>query len=181
MNQTIILKAAHFAAMKHRDQRRKDHASSPYINHPIAVALMVAEIGGVDDHDVIAAALLHDTIEDTDTSPEELETEFGVRVRGIVEEVTDNKHLRKVERKRQQIEHASQLSCAAALVKLGDKISNVTDVTNAPPAGWDVDRRREYLDWAEAVIANCPKVNRNLENRFAQVLREGRAKLDRLG
>ena len=181
MNQTIILKAAHFAAMKHRDQRRKDHASSPYINHPIAVALMVAEIGDVDDPEVIAAALLHDTIEDTDTSPEELEAEFGVRVRGIVEEVTDDKHLRKVERKRRQIEHASQLSFAAALVKLGDKISNVTDITNAPPAGWDVDRRREYLDWAEAVIANCPKVNRKLEERFSQVLREGRAKLDRLG
>lgn len=181
MNATFILKAAHFAARKHRDQRRKDHASSPYINHPIAVALLLAETGQVKDPEIIAAALLHDTIEDTDTSPAELEAAFGPRVRGIVEEVTDDKSLRKVERKRRQIEHASGLSPAAALVKLGDKISNVTDVTDAPPAGWDLDRRREYLDWAGAVISNCPKVNPALENRFAQALAQGRAKLGRSG
>ncbi|MCI0667246.1 MAG: HD domain-containing protein [Methylococcaceae bacterium] len=180
MNQTLILKAAHFAAMKHRDQRRKDHASSPYINHPIAVALLLAETGQVEDPEVIAAALLHDTIEDTDTRPEELEATFGARVRGIVEEVTDDKSLMKVERKRRQIEHASQLTSGAALVKLGDKISNVTDITNSPPAGWDLIRRREYLDWADAVISNCPKVNQALENRFAKALEEGRVKLGEL-
>ncbi|MGH8558022.1 MAG: HD domain-containing protein [Methylococcales bacterium] len=180
MNETLILKAAYFAAMKHRDQRRKDHASSPYINHPIAVALTLAEIGQVDDCEVIAAALLHDTIEDTDTSPEELEGKFGARVRQLVEEVTDDKNLMKMERKRRQIEHASQLSFGAALVKLGDKISNVTDIANSPPSGWDLNRRLEYLDWAEAVISNCPKVNQSLENRFAQALDEGRAKLTSL-
>jgi guanosine-3',5'-bis(diphosphate) 3'-pyrophosphohydrolase len=180
MNETLILKAAHFAAVKHRDQRRKDHASSPYINHPIAVALLLAEIGQVDDPEVIAAALLHDTIEDTDTSPEELEAAFGARVRGIVEEVSDDKSLRKIDRKRRQIEHAAQLSRAATLIKLGDKISNVTDITNAPPAGWEINRRREYLDWAAAVISNCPKVNRALEIRFAKVLQEGREKLGSL-
>ncbi|MGR9107436.1 MAG: HD domain-containing protein [Gammaproteobacteria bacterium] len=180
MNHTIVLRAAHFAAMKHRDQRRKDHVSSPYINHPIAVALLLAEIGRVEDPEVIAAALLHDTIEDTDTTPEELESAFGARVRKIVEEVTDDKSLRKTERKRRQIEHASQLSFGAALVKLGDKISNVTDVTNAPPAGWDLQRRMEYLDWADAVIANCPKVNPALEERFSKVLDEGRVKLNSL-
>ncbi|MGH8558426.1 MAG: HD domain-containing protein [Methylococcales bacterium] len=181
MHETLILKAVHFAAKKHRDQRRKDHVSSPYINHPIAVALMLAEIGNVDDPEVIAAALLHDTVEDTDTSPEELEVQFGARVRSLVEEVTDDKSLKKMERKRRQIEHASQLSSGAALVKLGDKISNVTDITNAPPADWDLKRRLEYLDWAEAVISNCPQVNRSLENYFAQALREGRAKLTSLG
>lgn len=177
MNEPFILKAAHFAAMKHRDQRRKDHASSPYINHPIAVALTLAETGQVDDPEVIAAALLHDTIEDTDTSPDELENKFGARVRHMVEELTDDKSLMKRERKRRQIEHASELSSGAALVKLGDKISNVTDITNSPPSGWDLNRRLEYLDWAEAVISNCPKVNPSLENRFAQALEEGRAKL----
>lgn len=176
-NEALILKAAHFAAMKHRDQRRKDHVSSPYINHPIAVALLLAEIGKVKDPEVIAAALLHDTIEDTDTSPLELETEFGLRVRGIVEEVTDDKSLKKADRKRLQIEHAAELSTAAALVKLGDKIANVSDMTMAPPAGWDLNRRREYLDWAGEVISNCPKVNSALESRFAQVLADGRAKL----
>jgi (p)ppGpp synthase/HD superfamily hydrolase len=181
MNETLILKAAHFAAMKHRDQRRKDHASSPYINHPIAVALILAETGNVEDPEVIAAALLHDTIEDTDTSPAELEAAFGPRVRKLVEEVTDDTSLQRVERKRRQIEHASELSFGAALVKLGDKISNVTDITNAPPAGWDLNRRREYLDWAEAVISKCPKVNQDLENRFVHALEEGRAKLASLG
>jgi (p)ppGpp synthase/HD superfamily hydrolase len=177
MNTSLILRAVHFAAKKHRDQRRKDHASSPYINHPIAVALLLAETGQVNDPEIIAAALLHDTIEDTDTSPEELEAAFGPRVRAIVEEVTDDKSLRKVERKRRQIEHASKLSPGAALVKLGDKISNVTDVTNAPPAGWDLGRRKEYLDWASAVISNCPKVNQALEACFARALAEGREKL----
>lgn len=177
MNEAIILKAAHFAAMKHRDQRRKDHASSPYINHPIAVALLIAETGEVDDPDVIAAALLHDTIEDTDTTPDELEALFGSRIRGFVEEVTDDTRLRKMERKHLQIEHASKLSPGAVIVKLGDKISNVTDITNAPPAGWDVHRRREYLEWADKVISNCPKVNQALEDRFAEVLAEGRAGL----
>ncbi len=177
MNTALILKAAHFAAEKHRDQRRKDRVSSPYINHPIAVALLLAETGHVNDPEIIAAALLHDTIEDTDTSPEELEATFGPRVREIVEEVTDNKSLRKAERKRLQIEHASELSPGAALIKLGDKISNVTDITDAPPAGWDLNRRKEYLDWASAVISNCPKVNKALENLFAKVLKEGRTAL----
>lgn len=177
MNETLILKAAYFAAMKHRDQRRKDHAASPYINHPIAVALLLAEVGRVDDPEVIAAALLHDTVEDTDTSPADLEAVFGARIRGIVEEVSDDKNLKRVERKRRQIERASQLSTGAALIKLGDKISNVVDMTNAPPAGWDPKRRLEYLDWADAVIANCPKVNQALENQFAKALQEGRAKL----
>lgn len=141
---------------------------------------MLAEIGEVDDPEVIAAALLHDTIEDTDTSPEELEAMFGARVRGIVDEVTDDKSLKKVERKQRQIEHASQLSSAATLIKLADKISNVTDITNAPPAGWELNRRWEYLDWAAAVISNCPKVNQALEMRFAEALDEGRAKLGSL-
>ena len=174
MTHTLVLKAVKFAAQKHRDQRRKDQESSPYIIHPISVALVMAEVGGIDDPEFLAAALLHDTLEDTNTSPDELETEFGQRVRKLVEEVTDDKSLPREERKNKQIENAARLSDGAALIKLGDKISNVQDVIHSPPSNWNVLRRRRYLAWAEAVINNCPRVNTPLENRFSSILFQGR-------
>ncbi|MFO1349630.1 MAG: HD domain-containing protein [Gammaproteobacteria bacterium] len=173
----ILLKAFQFAALKHRDQRRKDHEASPYINHPIAVALILVETGAVRDPDVLSAAILHDTLEDTQTTAAELEAAFGPAVRRLVEEVTDDKTLPKAERKRCQIEHASALSPGAALVKLGDKIANVHDVQHAPPSAWSLERRREYLEWAEAVVRNLPKVNTALEERFALLIEEGRRRL----
>jgi guanosine-3',5'-bis(diphosphate) 3'-pyrophosphohydrolase len=172
----LILRAIDFAARKHRDQRRKDEEASPYISHPISVSLVLAEIGGIVDAEVLAAAILHDTLEDTDTTAEELEAAFGVRVRKLVEEVTDDKRLPKAKRKDLQITHAAHLSPDAVLIKLGDKISNVLDVTHSPPAKWNSERRREYLDWAEAVVNNCPRVNSTLEAYFAQVLEDGRRK-----
>lgn len=177
MNNNLLLKAAYFSAQKHRDQRRKDTDASPYINHPLRVAILLSEIGKVDDAEILAAALLHDTIEDTSTPPEELEKEFGARVRRLVEEVTDDKSLPKEERKRRQIDHASKLSAGATLIKLGDKISNVLDVSNNPPSSWSIERRIQYLDWAEAVINNCPKVNSYLEENFRKVIKEGREKI----
>ena len=177
MTHTLILKAAHFAAEKHRDQRRKDKNASPYIIHPISVALAITQIGGVDDPETLAAALLHDTLEDTETTPEELEAEFGKKVCEYVLDVSDDKTLPKDERKRRQIEHAKKISKGAALIKLGDKISNVTDVINSPPEDWDINRRKEYLDWAEKVIENCPKVNDRMENKFKEIIKQGREAL----
>ena len=177
MSHTLILKAAHFSAQKHSTQRRKDENASPYINHPISVALAIAQIGGVDDPEILAAALLHDTLEDTETTPEELEAEFGKKVCEYVLDVTDDKTLPKDERKSRQIEHAKKISKGAALIKLGDKISNVTDVTNNPPADWDINRRKQYLDWAEKVIENCPKVNDRMENKFKEIIKQGREAL----
>ena len=177
MTHTLILKAAHFAAQKHRDQRRKDKHASPYIIHPISVALAIAQIGRVDDPEILAAALLHDTLEDTKTEPEELEAEFGKKVCEYVLDVSDDKTLPKDERKRRQIEHAKKISKGAALIKLGDKISNVTDVINSPPEDWDINRRKEYLDWAEKVIENCPKVNDRMENKFKEIIKQGREAL----
>ena len=174
MNDQLILKAAHFAAVKHRKQKRKDKDKTPYINHPISVAMIISEIGGIDDPEVLAAAILHDTIEDTETSPDDLEDKFGEQVRTFVEEVTDDKTLPKAVRKQKQIEHAKGLSEGAALIKLGDKISNVMDITKTPPTEWDAKRCLKYFDWAEAVINNCPKVNNNLENLFFEVLQSGR-------
>jgi guanosine-3',5'-bis(diphosphate) 3'-pyrophosphohydrolase len=162
----LILKALEFAALKHRDQRRKDALASPYINHPIALANVLTQEGGVSDPVVLAAALLHDTVEDTQTTPSELREYFGERIAGIVEEVTDDKNLPKAERKRLQIEHAAQISREAKLVKLADKICNVRDVANHPPAKWDLVRRREYFEWAKAVVDRMRGTNAELERRF---------------
>jgi len=173
MKDVFISKAFQFAAQKHKGQERKDSNSSPYIDHPVSVAQVLAEVGGIDDPQILAAALLHDTLEDTETTLEELEANFGKKVGRIVEEVTDDKSLPKGERKKRQIQHAAMLSPEAVLIKLGDKISNVIDVTNSPPTKWSLIRRKEYLDWAVAVIDNCPKVNDALEKHFAEVLKKG--------
>ena len=148
----LLLKALAFAAHKHRDQRRKDPAASPYINHPIALADVLVNEGGVTDVEVLSAALLHDTVEDTDTTHEELVEAFGPRIARIVAEVTDDKELTKAERKRLQVEHAAQLSPEAKLVKLADKICNLRDVAERAPSSWDLARRREYFDWAKRVV-----------------------------
>ncbi|MDX6498394.1 MAG: diphosphokinase / guanosine-3,5-bis(diphosphate) 3-diphosphatase [Blastocatellia bacterium] len=174
-----ILRAIHFAAIKHRDQRRKDAEGSPYINHPIEVAALLAREGGVTDLVLLQGAILHDTIEDTETTREELEEVFGLEVRRVVEEVTDDKHLPKVERKRLQIEHAPHLSEGARQIKIADKISNVQAVTVAPPAEWSLERRQEYLNWTEHVVAGCRGCNAALEDLYDQVLSEGRQVLSR--
>ena len=163
---SLILKALEFAALKHRDQRRKDAESSPYINHPIALASVLVREGGVSDSTVLAAALLHDTLEDTRTTAEELRALFGEVIATIVEEVTDDKSLPKAERKRRQIEHAATLSRKAKLVKLADKICNVRDVANHPPSNWDLARRREYFDWAKEVIDQIRGIHPALERKF---------------
>jgi len=178
INHQLILKAADFAAYKHRNQKRKDEEKTPYINHPIAVAKIISEIGNIEDPEILAAALLHDTIEDTKTTPEELIDNFGERVCHLVQEVTDEKSLPKLERKQRQIDHAKEISKDAALIKLGDKISNVTDITDTPPTHWDNERRLEYLEWAEEVINNCPKVNEALENYFAKTIKTGRESIE---
>jgi GTP diphosphokinase / guanosine-3',5'-bis(diphosphate) 3'-diphosphatase len=162
----LIIKALAFAAHKHRDQRRKDALASPYINHPIALADVLRNEGGVDDPVVICAALLHDTLEDTETTSAELQGEFGKRIRDIVLEVTDDKLLPKAERKRLQIEHAPRLSKAAKLVKLADKICNLRDVADNPPTSWDLERRRQYFEWARAVVEGLRGVHPQLELAF---------------
>ena len=161
----IVLRAAAFAAEKHRHQRRKDEEASPYINHPVQVAhILVQE--NVEDPEVLAAALLHDTIEDTNTSLEELEIVFGYEIAGVVNECTDNKKLNKLERKQAQIDHAAHISHKAKLVKLADKIANVNDINDAPPAGWSLERKREYFDWAKKVVDQMRGAHPALEARF---------------
>lgn len=161
-----FIQAVDFAASKHRNQRRKDEEASPYINHPIALTRVLKVEAGVSDPDVLSAALLHDTIEDTETTYEELEREFGPRIASIVAEVTDDKALPKDERKRLQVEHAAHISREAKLVKLADKICNVRDMLDAPPAHWGLARRQEYFDWAKEVVDRLRGVHPRLEQLF---------------
>lgn len=161
-----VLDALDFAAVKHRDQRRKNEDASPYINHPIAVAKIVCAEAGIDDPIVLCAALLHDTIEDTKTTHSELTDRFGPAIADVVQEVTDDKTLPNLERKRAQIEHASTLSTRAKLVKLADKIANLRDVAYDPPREWSLERRREYFDWAKAVVDGLRGSGSVLERLF---------------
>lgn len=163
---TLILRTAAFAARKHRDQRRKDAEGSPYINHPLELARVLAEMGGVTDPATLCGALLHDTIEDTATSEAELAELFGTEIAALVAEVTDDKSLPKAERKRLQVEHAASISDKAKRIKLADKICNLTDVASSPPADWSLDRRREYFDWAKQVIDRLRGVDPVLEVAF---------------
>lgn len=160
-----VLSAASFAAERHRDQRRKGKDASPYINHPLALASLLAG-SGERDPTVLMAALLHDTVEDTATSFEDLERAFGTEVTDIVREVTDDKTLPRAERKRLQIEHAAHLSRPAKLVKLADKICNLHDMVVSPPTGWSLERRREYFEWAKAVVDPMRGVSAELEALF---------------
>jgi guanosine-3',5'-bis(diphosphate) 3'-pyrophosphohydrolase len=160
-----VLSAATFAAERHRDQRRKGKHASPYINHPLALASLLAA-QGERDPTLLMAALLHDTVEDTATSFEDIERAFGTEVADIVREVTDDKTLPKAERKRLQIEHAARLSRRAKLVKLADKICNLHDMAHSPPTDWSLERRCEYFDWARAVVDPMRGVHPELEALF---------------
>lgn len=161
-----LLDSIAFAAAKHRNQRRKDAEASPYINHPLQLAHVLATEGGVSDLKTLMAAVLHDTVEDTETTYEELVERFGLKVADVVMEVTDDTSLPKAERKRRQVEHAPHMSRRAALVKLADKTCNLRDVAHNPPAGWPLKRKREYFDWAKEVVDGLPAVNKRLRKAF---------------
>ena len=165
----ILVRALRFAADKHRSQRRLDVQASPYINHPIAVLSILCEEGGIDDEAVLCAGVLHDTIEDTETTPEEIAELFGPRVRDIVLDVSDDKRLPKAERKRLQIEHAAGASREAKLVKLADKIANLRDLLEHPPKLWDQSRLLGYTRWAGAVIDGVRGTHPRLEALFDAV------------
>lgn len=161
-----LLDAIAFAAAKHRNQRRKDAEASPYINHPLQLAHVLATEGGVSDLKTLMAAVLHDTVEDTETTHDELVERFGKKVADVVKEVTDDMTLPKPERKRQQVEHAPNMSKRAALVKLSDKTCNLRDVANSPPAGWPLKRKQDYFDWAQEVVDGLPAVNKKMRSAF---------------
>jgi guanosine-3',5'-bis(diphosphate) 3'-pyrophosphohydrolase len=179
----LILRAMEFAAARHRSQKRKGEDQSPYINHPIQVANLLANEGGERDPVLLTAAILHDVIEDTVETPEEkqelmkqISELFGEQVLSLTLEVTDDKSLEKPERKRLQIEQAPHKSDNAKKLKIADKIMNIRDITYSPPTWWSVQRINEYFDWAEKVVAGLRGVNERLEDIFDESLIKGRAK-----
>jgi guanosine-3',5'-bis(diphosphate) 3'-pyrophosphohydrolase len=167
-----ILHALRFSAEKHRSQTRKDPQATPYIIHPIAVADSLLRIGNVQDPEILIGALLHDTVEDTDTSFEEIEQQFGIRVTGFIREVTDDKSLPKQRRKQLQIEHAPEKSPEAAQIKLADKLCNLRDLSTAPPLDWEQERVDRYFEWAKQVVDRLPKVNAALKQAVDSVIEE---------
>lgn len=170
----ILRRCTGFAAFKHDGQFRKGEGETPYIHHPIEVAAILAEVGEITDFDVLQAALLHDTIEDTETTADELEAHFGARVRDFVLEVSDDKTLEKHKRKALQIEHTPHLSMEAKTIKLADKIANITDIAFATPIDWSDKRQLEYFDWATQVVAGLRGSNAALEALFDKQIEDSR-------
>lgn len=164
-----ILAAAEFAAQKHAGQRRKGAAQEPYINHVIEVARLVAESGEQTDVELIMACLLHDTVEDTDATTEQLAAIFGSDVASLVAEVTDDKSLPKETRKALQVKNAPHKSPRAQTLKVADKISNLRSILVSPPAGWDLERRRQYFEWAKQVVDRLPTANPALKAEFNRI------------
>lgn len=166
-----VIRALDFSAHKHRDQRRKDADGTPYINHPIALMHVLSEEAGLTDAHLLAVAALHDTVEDTDTSFEELTKVFGEEISNTVFELSDNKSLPKAERKKRQIEYASKMSRAGATVLLADKICNLRDIARIPPPDWTLQRKRDFFDWAKEVVDHLPPANETLEALFQDAYR----------
>lgn len=171
MSYDLFIRALAFAAEKHRDQRRVDAEARPYINHPIALARVLSVEGDVQDAEILAAALLHDTIEDTDCTAEELRQEFGEHVTALVLEVTDDTSLPKPVRKQRQIDEAAQKSPGAKLIKLADKICNLRDILRSPPPKWTLQRKQEYFTWSEAVLNGMRGSHPDLERVYEELLR----------
>jgi len=176
-----LLRALAFAAEKHKNHRRKDANASPYINHLIAAACVLVEEGQVAEEDLVVAAILHDTVEDTETSFAELEGRFGLTVAEIVREVTDDKVLGKEVRKRLQEERAPHASSWAKQLKIADKICNVRDIMHNPPTGWSLERREDYIAWARRVVAGCRNVNERLDRAFDETVSAALRHLGRSG
>jgi GTP diphosphokinase / guanosine-3',5'-bis(diphosphate) 3'-diphosphatase len=173
----LIIQAAHFAADKHRDQRRKGVRNTPYINHPLEVAERLNRVGGIEDANVLAAAILHDTIEDTETTRAELAGIFGNDIAALVAELTDQPGLSWQQRKRLEIDHAPHLSDRAKMIKLCDKTCNVADTVTNPPGEWTLSRRRDYLVFARLVAEGCRGVNAALDAEFDRVHAEAAERL----
>lgn len=178
INLDAILEAAIFAALKHQGQVRKDEQASPYITHPLAVAREIYATGKVDDLNILIAAILHDTIEDTKTNTDEIRAHFGEEVLSFILEVTDDKSLDKDERKLLQVIHSPDLSYPARMIKLADKLVNCRDILHTPPKDWDIIRRREYIQWAYNVVAQIRDTNPHLEAAFDEILVEAEASLN---
>lgn len=166
MNKLIF--AINFAANAHCNQRRKDATKTPYINHPIEVMYLLSN-AGITDVDILSAAVLHDTMEDTNTSYDDIYQNFGKNVADIVKDCTDNKSLPKEVRKQEQVKHSKEISGASRLVKLADKLSNLSSLLKDPPVGWTQKGIDGYFCWAYAVCSNMMGHNSYLDDHLQKI------------
>jgi len=171
-NTQRLLKAIDFAAIKHKDQRRKDPNQTPYINHPVGVAQIISDEAHISDIDILVGAVLHDTVEDTETTLDEIEDVFGSKMRLIVDEVSDDKNKSKEERKQAQIDKSPFVSYEAKIVKLADKLYNLRDLERQTPKGWTEERVQEYFVWASKVCngirGTCKILDSKLDEMFVK-------------
>lgn len=167
----LFIAAAHFAAVRHRDQKRKGATEEPYINHLLEVAHLLSVVG-VTDPEVLAAAVLHDSVEDVGVTLAEITERFGARVADIVREVTDDEGLPSSERKRLEVENAPSASVAAQTIKVADKLSNVLGIVVTPPAGWSYERKLNYCVFAKSLVDECKQAPEELVSKFDEVFRE---------
>ncbi|MDB9801209.1 HD domain-containing protein [Flavobacteriaceae bacterium] len=169
----ILLHAIDYAAEMHRNQRRKNVQKYPYINHPLRVAYRLSECG-VSDINVLVGAILHDAVEDTDATLEDVKKLFGQSVCDLVEEVSDDKSLPKAERKRLQIEHIKNASDGAKLIKLSDKFHNLSSFMDGCPIGWSAIDVQGYFVWSMQVVKGCKGVNKQLEAKLTNLFETGK-------
>lgn len=168
-----LMEALLFSAHEHRKTRRKDQIT-PYINHPLAVVYKLIE-HGIRDEQLLCAAAMHDLIENEHTDPAEIEARFGPDVLEIVLEVTDNQLLSKSDRRRLQVDKSHALSGRAKLLKMADKICNMSDLLNNPPPGWDVRLIRSYAEWSAECMSGyrtgeCPTLEKEFDDTVSAVL-----------
>lgn len=174
----LFINAARFAAVRHRDQKRKGVYGAPYINHLLEVAQLLT-LEGIDDEEVLAAAVLHDAVEDVGVTFQELEERFGKRVASLVRELTDDMRLNSRLRKQLEVAHAPTLSEAAQAIKVADKLSNVRAIYNSPPEGWNRARKQEYCDFARVLVHSCTQAPQGLVERFEQTYQETMRRIDK--
>ena len=173
----LVSEAAELAAHRHNGMARKGRGNEPYINHLAEVANLLATATGGRDAELIAVGWLHDTIEDTATTQEELAEKFGERVANLVAEVTDDMRLPKSERRRLQIVDAPGKSSSAKLLKIADKISNIRARILPDPSAAERDDLADYTAWAEQVVAGCRGGNAWLDATFDDTVAMARASL----
>ena len=171
-NAVLVARAYAFAAERHTDQRRKGCRNEPYINHLAEVAALVSAATDGADPNLIAAAVLHDTLEDTETRFAELEHEFNRDVADLVAEVTDDKSLPKQRRKALQVEKTPAKSTRAKMIKIADKISNFRALVKSPPDTWSEERKSGYLAWARRVVNGARGANGRLERIFDEAAQD---------
>ena len=167
---TRLTQALAFAAEAHANQRRKGAAQEPYLNHLVEVLDLVTQATGGDDVDLLIASLLHDVVEDTNVTEEELTESFGTRVAEIVQANSDDMSLPKDERRRKRIADMPRKAPDARIVKTADVISNIRAIVTSPPAGWTADRKLGYLDGCRQLIDAGRGANAALEKVFDQTV-----------